>query len=245
LKEDFDNGTKRGFANKALNSPRIDLAKGAGPDGSNAIRVAYVGNKNGSERVVVHYPLGAVVDRATLSFDVRFDKNFQWVKGGKLHGLGPKRVVTGGKERLPDGWSARIMFREDGKCETYLYDQSRKTKYGIGQKSQRQVFQAGRWYHVGLEVSLNTPGKPDGSARMLINRKKVIDTEKVVFRQIGGRDTQIQQFLFSTFHGGNQPQWAPVDKKGKPTTVYAYFDNFMITEGIQHDKSSARGKPRR
>ncbi len=80
---------------------------------------------------------------------------------------------------------------------------------------------------------MNAPGKPDGMARIMIDDKEVVKTEKVVFRGSGGIDTEIQQFLFSTFHGGHEPEWAPVDSEGKPTTVYAYFDNFRVIEGIQ------------
>jgi hypothetical protein len=39
-----------------------------------------------------------------------FDQDWQWVLGGKLHGLGPEQPITGGNERLPTGWSARVTF---------------------------------------------------------------------------------------------------------------------------------------
>ncbi len=245
MSEDFDGEGKKGFAAKALAHPNIRLAKGAGPNGSNAIRVAYVGSKKGSERVTGKYPLGSAVDEATLSFDVRFDKDFQWTHGGKLHGLGPKNPITGGESRQPDGWSARITFKEDGKCATYLYDQSKGKKYGVGDTTDKPVFLAGKWHHVTLQVSLNDPGKSNGFAKILIDGKTVMTTGSMVFRRNDGRDTQIQQFLFSTFHGGSSSKWTPVDKKGNPTTVYAFFDNFLVTKGIQQGKSSVLGKPRR
>lgn len=90
---DRDMGTE--LVKQLLSHRHISLAKGGGPDGTDAIRVAYVGSEQGSERVIVRVPLGFATEVATLSFDVRFDRDFQWVKGGKLHGLGPKRPVTG------------------------------------------------------------------------------------------------------------------------------------------------------
>jgi hypothetical protein len=48
-----------------------------------------------------------------------------------------------------------------------------------------------------------------------------------------GGDTEIQQFLFSTFHGGNTTKWTPVNAQGHPTTVHAYFDNILVVEGIR------------
>lgn len=126
-----------------------------------------------------------------------------------------------------------MMFEQDGKCSTYLYDQNTANKWGAGDTTEKPVFVAGHWHHVDLQVSLNDPGQPNGFARILIDGKPVVTTENVVFRGIGGPDTRIQYFLFSTFHGGNKPKWTPLDEKGKPTTVHALFDNFMVTEGIQ------------
>jgi len=232
LKENFDGDVSSGLAKNLLAHRHIALAKGAGRDGSDAIRVAYVGYSKGSERVGAQYPLGALLDAATLSFDVCFDKDFQWTHGGKLHGLGPKRAVSGGGVRHPDGWSARIMFQAEGKCSTYLYDQDQEKKWGIGKRSQNPVFTAGQWHRVDLQVRLNTPGEADGSARILIDGKEVVHSPNVMYRGVGGADSQIQHFLFSTFHGGNTSRWTPVDAQGNPATVYALYDNFVVTEGV-------------
>ena len=233
LKETFDQDTQTGLAKRLLAHRHVTLAKGAGPDGSDAIRVAYVGYQRGSQRVVDSFPLNFAAESATLSFDVCFEKDFQWIRGGKLHGLGPKRRVTGGRKREKDKWSARIMWRRDGRGSTYLYDQDMTQKWGVGRTSDEPVFTAGQWHRVVLQVSLNTPGQQNGFARIFVDGQEVINHEEVEFRRIGGNDTQIQQFLFSTFHGGNTPGWAPVDAEGNFTTVYAYFDNIVITEGIQ------------
>jgi hypothetical protein len=238
LKEDFDSaGQSSPLAKRLLTHPHISLAKGAGVGGSDAIRVSYVGYERGSERVVVHFPLEGRALQATLSFDVKFDNDFQWVLGGKLHGLGPKRPITGGEERMPDGWSARIMFKQDGRCSTYLYDQDQTKKWGIGSTTKTPVFTAGKWSHVTLQVSLNDPGKSNGWSRILIDNQEVVKTEDVEFRATDTDKTLIQQFLFSTFHGGNQPEWSPIDKAGNPTTVYAWFDNFVVESGIQPGES--------
>jgi hypothetical protein len=233
LKETFDQDTQTGLAKRLLDHKHITLAEGAGPDGSDAIRVAYVGYNRGSERIVVRFPLDFEAESATLSFDVFFEKDFQWILGGKLHGLGPKRPLTGGERREPDKWSARIMWGQDGRCQAYLYDQDETKKWGVSKMSDEPVFTTGQWHSITLQVSLNTPGKANGYTRIFVDGKKIISYEDVEFRRRGGNDTRIQQFLFSTFHGGNTPEWAPVDETGNYTTVYAYFDNFMVVEGIQ------------
>ncbi len=233
MRETFNGSGKEGFAAKALEHPRIRLAENAGADGTNAICVEYVGFERGSQRVSLKFPLTAKVEGATLSFDVRFDQEFRWTRGGKLHGLAPRKSITGGRERQPEGWSARTVFKQDGRCATYLYDQDKIKKYGIGEATEAPVFVAGKWHHVALQVRLNDPGQSNGFARIRVDGKPVVTTRNVVFRGVGGPETLIQQFLFSTFHGGSDRRWTPVDDNGDPTTVYAYFDNFLVVEGVQ------------
>ena len=233
LSEGFDGELEAGLAKRLISHPNVTLAKGGGGDGSNVIRVAYVGYERGSKRVVMRYPLAKKVMEATLSFDVKFDDDFQWVKGGKLHGLGPKSPVTGGKERHPKGWSARVVFKGEGRCQTYLYDQDKTKKWGVGEVSEEVVFKAGKWHHVEFEVRLNDLGKSNGVARVFIDDQLVTESEGVELRGADGVETEIQQFMFSTFHGGHTPKWAPVDKEGKYTTVYAYYDNFVVMEGLK------------
>jgi len=229
LHEDFDGDTSSGLGAMLLDHPLIERADGTGLDGTDGIRVAYKGYEKGSKRVVVRYPLARKVEKATLQFDVRFEEDWQWVHGGKLHGLGPERPITGGNERLPHGWSTRMMFKEDGKIATYLYDQDVEKKWGAGQYTETPVFLAGQWHRVEMETRLNHAGEPNGYTRIRIDGEEVLLSTGYIFRGIDGPETLISQFLFSTFHGGNTPWWTPVDSDGNPTTVYAQFDNILVT----------------
>jgi len=228
LFENFNQNELSSFAQVLLAKNNIELSQGNGPDGSNAIRVSYVGYKRGSKRAIVHYPLNILSEEAILSFDVLFDDDFQWVLGGKLHGLGPQNIISGGKKRQPDGWSARVLFKKNGECATYIYDQVSKRKYGIKKKSNIPAFKKGQWHHVRFYLKLNDPNYSNGYARIIIDNKLVVNHENLVLRSIGGDETLIQTFMFSTFHGGHKPKWSPVDNNGEYTTVYAYFDNFKI-----------------
>ncbi len=228
LQEDFSDPSQ-GFAQKLLEHPKINLAKDGGVNGSNGIRVAYVGGEMGSERVVVGYPLSERVSFARLSFDVYFEDDWQWVRAGKMHGVGPKKSVTGGRPKEPAGWSSRMMWHQDGGAHNYLYDQDVGHKYGKGARSKPGVLEKGKWHHIDFETTLNDPGQANGSARMYVDGKLVCEDTGVEFRGVGGEDTLIQTLLFSTFHGGNDPSWAPRDDKGGFTTVHARFDNFVVT----------------
>ena len=230
FQEDF-NKESSGFAKRLISKKQVHLAKGKGPDGSDAIRVDYVGYSRGSERVVMGHPLKKKVTSATLSFDVMFDDKFQWVLGGKLHGLAPDQSITGGKDRKPDGWSARIMFKEKGRCAYYLYDQDPKMTWGREKTAQKPAFKSGKWQSVTLQVKVNEAGKSDGFSKIIIDGKEINEARGIEFRGIDGPQTAISQFLFSTFHGGHTERYAPKDSSRQFTTVHAYFDNFMVVEG--------------
>jgi hypothetical protein len=48
---------------------------------------------------------------------------------------------------------------------------------------------------------------------------------------MGGDNTLVNDFLFSSFHGGHRPENAPRDTDGNYTTVHATFDNIFVYEG--------------
>ena len=101
LEETFER--KRGELRQELEKhDQLEVVKGVGVDGGAAIRATYVPSKRGSERIVVSYPIKPALEY-TLNYDVKFEKDFDFTHGGKLHGLGPDKPVTGGKAMRPDG----------------------------------------------------------------------------------------------------------------------------------------------
>ena len=62
-------------------------------------------------------------DSLTLKYDVKFEKDFDWVKGGKLPGLfGGAVSCSGGADAAELGcFSTRLMWRAEGDAELYLY----------------------------------------------------------------------------------------------------------------------------
>ena len=231
---DLDAEPSGGFAAELLGHPLIALAPGSGPDGGNAIRVDYVAFEEGSRRVVVRYPLGASGDEMTLCYAVRFGEDFQFVLGGKLHGVVPDRPVTGGQPPRPDGWSSRVMWRAGGGLETYVYEQDKTGKWGIGRRAAGFRFRRGRWHAISIHTRLNTgPGAHDGFTHVYADGRRVIEHDGLRFRASTEPGTEITHATFCTFHGGNNPLWSPVGRSGERITVHALFSHIAVYQGLR------------
>lgn len=209
----------------------LEAAPGEGVNGSTALKATYVGYEQGSRRIVARYPLGEAGDEYTLVYDVRFDDDFQFVRGGKLHGLGPLSPITGGHPIRPDGWSARVNFGENGRVRTYLYNQDQPGQWGTSVGGGDFRFEPGKYHAVSFHVKLNDPEEANGFAHIYVDGERIVTHDNVRFRGEDGEHTLIDKVLFSTFHGGSSPRWAPVDEDGEYTTVYAWFDNFAVYRG--------------
>jgi hypothetical protein len=161
-------------------------------------------------------------DYLHLRYYVRFADHFPFVKGGKLPGLFGGKARAGGQ--IPDGsngFSTRLMWRRKGDGEVYAYlptSVERGTSLGRG----NWRFQEGKWYLVEQEVQLNTPGKTNGSIRLWINEKLVVQDLGLTFRT--APELKIEGILFSSFFGGNDLSWAT------PQTTHVDFAHFVVSK---------------
>jgi len=89
------------------------------------------------------------VEKLKFTYKVKFPESFEWVKGGKLHGLYFKTTVSGG-EKCEEGGSLRFMWRKDGKAELYAYHPNKKGKYGDSFEFKKK-FVKGEWSELSLE----------------------------------------------------------------------------------------------
>jgi hypothetical protein len=214
----------------------LDLAErkeGLGVDGSYGLRVSYVGFDRGSERVIRNIPLPQRSMVMTLSYDVRFDEDFQFVSAGKMHGLGPDHRVTGGNEGAPHRWSARVNWSGDQTIRTYIYAQQREGTFGVSARNTDFPLEQGRYYAISLVVKVNEdPEEATGEASIYVDGERIIHHENIHFRGEDSERSMISHFMFSTFHGGSTSRFAPKDADGNYTTVYADFDNFAVYDGV-------------
>lgn len=229
LNETFNDTFHSGFAAALNQLDNADIVLGDGVGGTDAVRVLYVGYPRGSERVLFNQPLYYRSDYYELSFDVKFCDNFDFARGGKLHGLGPAQPVTGGNQVSADGWSARAMWGTGGILKTYTYHQNLNKKYGDTRIAKDFRFVPGEYYHVTYKLQLNQPsGAYNGWFAILVNGKERVRQDNVQFRSVEIPESKIQTFLFNTFHGGSDPSWAPRNADKSYKIDCALFDNFRV-----------------
>jgi hypothetical protein len=196
------------------------------------LKASYIPDNRGSPRLTKDSKLNKNVTTATLSYDLKLNKNangtdFEFVKGGKLHGLGGGTATTGCEENIePNGWSVRLMWRANGVPNLYVYHQGRKANdCGADYPAVSFSLKTNDWYRIDLQVKMNSDAAlNNGAATLYIDGIK--RAEATNLRLTGDNTVQIDKFLFSTFYGGNNGDWAPNH------TNYIEFDNFSVMSGL-------------
>ena len=184
------------------------------------------GSEIGSNRILSEAYV-APTSFATLKFRVKFKEGFQWVRGGKMLGLGPRFPITGGRDSTPLGWSVRLMFKEEGKLAIYSYLQDRVLKWGDGPMTGASVLKSDVWNEIEIVVKLNEVDSP-GFVKVCVDRKLVLKMTDVKFRSEYGQDSQISRLLFHVFYGGHTDSWAPRNLAGDFSSSTIYFKDVEV-----------------
>lgn len=160
-----------------------------------------------------------------LTYEVFFEKEFDFVKGGKLPGLGGGNCNSGGA--IPsghDGWSCRLMFLESGLLGAYLYYPLMKTNFGeftfFSVQDQPFFVKTGQWHLVSIFVLLNDEGNNNGVLNISVDNEVFFERGAMVFRF--GNSLFVDHMLFSCFLGGDDCSWAPQKDQS------IYFKNIKI-----------------
>ncbi len=149
-------------------------------------------------------------EAAEMSYTLRFSKDFDFVKGGKLPGLcgGPENVSGGRPANGTNGFSARLMWRKDGRGEAYVYHKNQKGDYGDSFAFPADFrFPTDAPVKVRIAVSMNTLGKRDGALRVWIDEKLLVEHSDMEWRSVN--TFGVDGLYFETFHGGGDKSWAP------------------------------------
>jgi hypothetical protein len=219
--EDFENSII-GSTWLKLNDTQIINHCDLGSPNDKCLRVKFIPSDVGSSRLVRRIELPES-DHYILKYDLFFEPGFQFIRGGKLPGLGPNNPTTGCQSTSVAGWSVRLMWRSNGSVQNYVYGQDRPNPCGNGEVSSDTVFTTGQWHAVEIDVQLNSgKGIYDGHVITQVDSVIVLESKEIRLRDSMTEDSLISRFMFSTFFGGSDISWAP----SKP--VYARFDNFRV-----------------
>jgi hypothetical protein len=225
----------------------VGTGRGQIVEGENAfegrsLRAKYPEGTHSSENNAIQFrvKLPQSYDELFLSYRLRFEAGFDFVKGGKIPGLTGGKGNTGGD--VPDGrdgWSARMMWRSGGAAVQYVYYPDQPGGYGEDfewSENGNKRFPPGTWVQVEHRIVINTPGKRDGLIQAWWNGELALDIHELRFRDV---DTfSIDSFYFSTFFGGSGSEWnAHKDE-------YVTFDDFIIATAPITHRPSARNQAR-
>jgi hypothetical protein len=200
-------------------------------EGAKWLRVNYAVGGIGPEKGGTgwRWPIGKH-KAAELHYTVRFNQDFDFVKGGKLPGLcgGPENVSGGRPADGTNGFSARLMWRKDGRGEAYVYHKNQPEKYGESFPFPDDFrFPTGKPVQVRLAVVMNTGGQRDGLLRVWITlpgqgERLVVERTDMEWRS--AETFNVDSLYFETFHGGNDASWAPT----RP--CYTEFTNIKVVK---------------
>lgn len=174
-------------------------------------------------------------DHAVLSYDIRFDENFDWRWGGKIPGLvgvAPGHSIyepTSGNADRSVGFSTRLMWHGrgddgtrpfqgklgpipaavDNDLVTYIYARNPSAGFnGYGwHASLRSALQRGKWHRITMEVKLNRVGAQDGVFKVWVDNTLRYSANNWSYRDRA--DVMIQAVLYDVHRGGGTtpPSW--------------------------------------
>ena len=148
------------------------------------------------------------VQGATLEYDVYFDPNFDFVKGGKLPGLAGGRSNgrgCGGGNDPESCFSVRLMWRRGGNGEVYIYAPEGKqgksfcSKYrrcdgknfpctvcnykkGVSFGRGSFQFKKGAWQKLTLSLVLNDRDRANGYIELKVDGRTVLSYDQMRWR---------------------------------------------------------------
>jgi hypothetical protein len=201
-------------------------------DGKKVFRVDYKPGEIGPEKCGVgwRYPMGRH-ESAQMTYTVRFSKNFDFVKGGKLPGLcgGPTNTSGGRPADGTNGFSARLMWRKDGHGEAYVYHKNQKSNYGDSFSFPAEFhFPTDTPIRVRLRVTMNEPGRKNGKLYVWIAVADQPEQLMVSHTDMEWRTVDtfgVDALYFETFHGGSDKTWAPT------RACWSEFSNIKVDPG--------------
>lgn len=167
----------------------------------------------GKHAIMKRYDVPQTNDKTmTSKFQVKFGKGFEWGCRGKVGGMFIGEGHASGGRHTPGAASARLMWDKDGGAFANVYvpegTQGRQRpevssvggKYGarLFRGDFKNAFSEDKWNDVEMSVTLNDPGKSNGTLTMSVNGKT--RTMDGIMWRTGNQG--FNNFVLNPFHGG-------------------------------------------
>ncbi|KAM0790930.1 hypothetical protein ACM66B_004237 [Microbotryomycetes sp. NB124-2] len=181
------------------------------------------------------------IQRTLVSYEVAFDKEFAFVKGGKLPGAfgGSQSEGCTGGEQSVKCFSLRLMWRDNGAGEVYAYiprydalcakgsSAECNDVYGVSLNRGSWTFKTGSWMRVVQFATLNTKPDPNktqanGQLALYVDGELAFERSDIVYRL--NSNVTFSSFLISSFFGGSTEDYA--SQGGR-----SYYRNFEFYAG--------------
>ncbi len=226
-------------SNDGVDEGRVSIVDDSNTVGNKSLVVKYPDGLSNTGKSQWKAPLGGSYDELYFSYKIRFDDNFDFVRGGKLPGLCGGECNSGGDPPDgTDGWSARMMWRTNGSSGSptngdkanivqYLYypDQpgtfAEDMRWDDTTPTDWKSFDSDVWYQLQHRIVMNTPGSSDGIIQAWLDGEMVLDRQDIRFRTTSA--LKIDTLYFSTFFGGSSSQWETTKDE------FAYYDDFVVS----------------
>lgn len=165
------------------------------------------------------YNIWEDLNSAILSYDIKFEEGFDFVKWWKLPWLCwwscPRWL------EWSDKWfSTRFMWREDWTIEIYAYLQNEENSIWEWYWKWNFYFKSNKLYNISQEISLNDIWKNNWIMKIYIDWKLIYENKKIMYRKED--NIKIDQLLFSTFFGWWNESWAT------PKDINIELSNFTL-----------------
>ncbi len=178
-------------------------------DHGNVLSITYLKgeySQTDKGKVQFYYSLGDTYQHLYISYNIFFSDGFDFVKGGKLPGLSGGQNNSGGSKPTGfDGWSGRLMWRENGLLVNYMYHFYQP--WFTGEDFEWKKIETGVWYNLTYRIEMNTTWSRDGELQAWIDGEEIFNLSNFQFRNT--YDFGIDTLFFSTFYGGSNSSWAP------------------------------------
>jgi hypothetical protein len=167
------------------------------------------------------------------SYWARLSEDFSWggtAYGGKLGlGLAGGSACSGGQVcDGENGFTSRLIWRQDGRAAVYYYHMDKEGKYGddmvlrVGGADVH--YPRGEWVNIVQRLRVNTVtdgrANPDGEIEVFYNGESAA---LVTGLRLVSDDDLVDKAYFSTFFGGSSEKYAPANDS------YAWYDDLKVS----------------